>query len=445
MAHVSDPSPHAAIHWPDGLDEAAFLARHWQREPLLIRQALPGFHSPLSADELAGLALEPDTTPRLIRREGGDDGLAEGSPAGHGSAERYTLEHGPFDAGVFETLGPRDWSLLVTDVEKHLPGLADWIAPFRLAPDWRLDDLMISYAPDGASVGAHVDEYDVFLLQASGTRRWSIARPADDVPNPPDARLPDAFSPVREHRTVAGGDLALLAAFEPSDSWDLAAGDVLYLPPGVPHHGVAVGEDCTTWSIGFRSPSAVDAFLHVAELAAGRLPHARLRDGGTGRGEPGRIEAGAVAAVRALWERATRLDETAFVELTGRLLTRGGTTVPVGGGPLDTAFEDRGNDAANDPVGNPYHVGSVDSSGYRPSPFACIAWAETDDGALLFVDGDCLPCSNGFARRACDPDGAPLHLPSQGNSDTSTDADVAAFTVLLERGALIRHDPDEID
>ena len=359
----------------------------------------------------------------------------------------------------------------MTDVEKHLPDLAEWIAPFRLAPDWRLDDLMISYAPEGASVGAHVDEYDVFLLQASGTRRWSIARPgeetADDLsssapsgtsaPRPPP---PDAFVPVREHRTVAGGDLALLAAFEPTDCWNLVPGDVLYLPPGVPHHGVAVGEDCTTWSIGFRSPSAAEAFLHVAERVAGRLPHARLRDGGAGRGEPGRIDARTVAAVKALWERATRLDEAAFVELTGRLLTRGGESVPADGEPL----EGTDGEAANEAIGD--HGASEDLAGgssagrrYRPSPFSRLAWSAETDGevssgrALLFVDGDCLPCSRGFARQVCDPHGAPLHPPAAATSAASpgnlgdpgkpaaSDADdVAAFNALLERGVLIRHD-----
>ena len=421
---MSDPSPPERVHWPDGIDEAAFLARHWQREPLLIRQALPGFDSPLSQDELAGLALEPDTTPRLIRRD---------------STDRYALEHGPFAADVFETLGPRDWSLLVTDVEKHLPELAAWIAPFRLAPDWRLDDLMISYAPDGASVGAHVDEYDVFLLQASGTRRWSIARSADgdDGAFPSDAALlPDAFAPIRKHRTLADGDLALLAAFEPTDSWELVPGDVLYLPPGVPHHGVAVGDDCTTWSIGFRSPSAADAFLHVAELVARRLPHARLRDGGGGRGEPGRIDASAVTAIRTLWERATRLDESAFVELTGRLLTRGGPMAPDPDEPFDGDPEGARSGAANDPVDDP--------GTWRPSPFVRLAWSERTNGeALLFVDGDCLVCSNAFARRLCDPEEAPLRPPSPTDPIAPGDEDVATFAALLERGALVRHDPDE--
>ena len=134
-----------ALVWPDGLDGTRFLAEVWQRRPLLLPGALPGFESPLSPDELAGLALEPDATPRLLIEDG---------------AGNFRIEHGPFDEDRFADLDGR-FSLLVTDVEKHLPELHAWIRPFRLVPAWRFDDLMVSYAPDGGSVGAHVDAYDV--------------------------------------------------------------------------------------------------------------------------------------------------------------------------------------------------------------------------------------------------------------------------------------------
>ena len=142
------------VNWPDGLSEQAFLDEYWQQKPLLIKQGLPGFETPISPDELAGLAIEEDTTPRLILQN---------------AAGEFTVENGPFDAERFATLQYNDWSLLVTDVEKHLPDISEYLTPFQFLPSWRIDDLMISYAPDGASVGAHVDEYDVFLNRLNGS------------------------------------------------------------------------------------------------------------------------------------------------------------------------------------------------------------------------------------------------------------------------------------
>lgn len=356
---TTDARSSARPSWPDGLDETRFLERHWQREPCLLRQFLPGFETPLPPDELAGLALEPDTTPRLIRRD------ARG---------RFSLEHGPFEEEIFATLGPRDWSLLVTDVEKHLPELADRVAPFRVAPDWRFDDLMVSYAPDGASVGAHVDEYDVFLLQASGTRRWSI----------------DARTGI-EHASVTDGDLRLVADFTPTDSWELVPGDVLYLPPGIPHHGVALGDDCTTWSIGFRAPSAADVVLHAAELVAERLaartPPTRLRDDGRGRGRAGEIGGATVDAVATLLHEALALDRATLAELTGRLLTRSGTAAD-DGSAADTLDDDVG--------------AGRGATAFVATPFAQLAWLGDGERVGLFVNGERHDCARDLARRLCE-------------------------------------------
>ena len=366
------------LNWPDGLDETGFRARYWQRRPLLIRQALPGFESPLPPDELAGLAIEPDTTPRLIRRS---------------DETGYTLEHGPFDADIFDTLGEADWSLLVTDVDKHLLELQAWLNPFRIAPDWRLDDLMISYAPDGASVGAHVDAYDVFLLQASGTRRWSI----------------DAREGVT-HEQVADGDLRLVEDFAPTDTWDLAPGDVLYLPPGVPHHGVAVGDGCTTWSIGFRAPRHADVVQFIAETIAERLGDARLTDAGAGRGAPGEIGTGTIDAIEAVWRRATTLDRQTLAELAGSLLTR---------------------HAMADEV-----VPESDAEGdIERAPFARFGWTPSPEAASgrvsLFADGERYACSASLAHALCDTAVPPLPATPGGD-----DADV--IEALLDAGALVR-------
>jgi 50S ribosomal protein L16 3-hydroxylase len=211
------------------LSVADFLRDYWQKKPVLIRQGVPGFESPLSPEELAGLACEEDVPARLILESAG--------------ARPWTLRHGPFTEADFTSLPEDGYSLLITDCEKLIPDLMSLVQHFRFVPDWRIDDLMISYAPPGGSVGAHIDEYDVFLLQGMGRRKWMIEYPPKHSDFVPDL------------------DIRLLQEFEPTEEWVLEPGDMLYLPPGVPHHGVAV-DHCMTYSIGFRAP-----LLH--ELAAG--------------------------------------------------------------------------------------------------------------------------------------------------------------------------------
>ncbi|MCC5811939.1 MAG: cupin domain-containing protein [Ectothiorhodospiraceae bacterium] len=241
-----------------GLTPEVFLRDYWQQQPLLIRQAWPGFQPPLSPEELAGLALEPDIESRLIRQT--DTG--------------WSLRHGPFETAHFQRLPKSCWTLLVQDVEKWLPSLQTILDRFDFLPRWRRDDLMVSYAAPGGSVGAHVDRYDVFLLQGQGQRRWQI----DRRPNAPLEEDPDA--PLR-----------LLRDFHPSDDWLLEPGDMLYLPPGIPHLGVAETA-CMTFSIGFRA-ATLDALLveatqllqddgeHTAlfaDIGRGASPHPALLD-----------------------------------------------------------------------------------------------------------------------------------------------------------------------
>ncbi|HVF36232.1 MAG TPA: cupin domain-containing protein [Candidatus Saccharimonadia bacterium] len=228
---------------PLGMSPARFLRSYWQKRPLLVRGAFARFESPVSPDELAGLACEPVASSRLVVHDPRRD--------------RYALEHGPFEEARFATLPKNGWSLLVQDCDKLLAEVDAILAHFRFVPDWRVDDVMISYATDGGSVGAHVDRYDVFLLQATGRRRWRIA-------TSPDA--PTAFRDDSE--------LKLLRRFEPDHDWVLEPGDMLYLPPGIPHHGIAVGE-CTTWSIGMRAPSLAEMLVDYAEYVAERTDDAQ--------------------------------------------------------------------------------------------------------------------------------------------------------------------------
>ncbi len=206
-----------------GLNRKDFLKQYWQKKPLLIRQAFPDYQSPLSAEELAGLACEEGVESRLVLEQAGD--------------VPWQLRHGPFVESDFTSLPESHWSLLVQAVDHHIPELACLLDEFNFIPNWRIDDLMISFAQTDGSVGPHLDNYDVFLLQVQGKRHWHI----ND-------------NEYTEENFISGMELRLLENFESKQDWILEAGDMLYLPPGVAHHGVAL-DDCMTFSIGFRAPT----------------------------------------------------------------------------------------------------------------------------------------------------------------------------------------------
>jgi 50S ribosomal protein L16 3-hydroxylase len=235
-----------------------FLARHWQRRPLVIRQALPGFELPFTPAQLFELSTRDEVESRLIERVG----------------SRWRLRHGPFRPTRIPSRKRSGWTLLVQGVDLQLEAAADLLARFRFLPDARLDDLMVSYASDGGGVGPHIDSYDVFLLQALGQRRWRIER------RPDPTCVPDL--PLQQ-----------LARFRPQHEWVLEPGDMLYLPPGVAHEGVAVGE-CVTCSIGFRTPSWGELAAIWSELQSAQS-HARSgvsRDAGlTASAHPARLPA----------------------------------------------------------------------------------------------------------------------------------------------------------
>ncbi|MCH8497573.1 MAG: cupin domain-containing protein [Marinobacter sp.] len=211
---------------PGGMPVATFLRDYWQKKPLVIRGAFPGFECPVSPDELAGLACEEAVESRLVIE------LEDGKP--------WQLHNGPFSPQRFERLPASPWTLLVQGLDHWVPDVADLLEQFRFIPNWRLDDIMASFAPPGGSVGPHYDQYDVFLLQAQGRRRWQFGGNHD------------TSSP-----RVEGTPLRILK----DPSWDedviLEPGDMLYLPPAIGHHGVAL-DDCITLSIGFRAPTQDD-------------------------------------------------------------------------------------------------------------------------------------------------------------------------------------------
>jgi len=213
------------------LSPALFLRKHWQKQPLLIRNALPNYQSPIDPDELAGLACEEEVESRLIIEKQGP------TP--------WLLRHGPFIESDFQKLPDTHWTLLVQGCNKYVPELAQLLNQFDFIPRWRVDDVMVSFAPQHGSVGPHVDQYDVFLLQAFGTRRWQISN-----------------QPVAKDNAIAGIDLHIMQDFSATDEWIVEPGDILYLPPGVAHFGLAL-EDCMTLSIGFRAPSYTDILINI--------------------------------------------------------------------------------------------------------------------------------------------------------------------------------------
>jgi 50S ribosomal protein L16 3-hydroxylase len=220
------------------LTTRAFLNRYWQKSPRLIRKAFPKYVSPVSADELAGLASEQGVESRLVIKIDKKPG--------------WRVCHGPFKRKDFHSLPRKKWTLLVQDADKQIPELADFLSHFDFIPKWRIDDLMISFAADGGSVGPHVDAYDVFLLQVQGQRRWRISK--------------------KHHAPLAkpGLELSLVRDFRPQHEWLLEPGDMLYLPPGVVHHGIAVG-DSMTFSIGFRAPTDAEMLADLSSMMLERL------------------------------------------------------------------------------------------------------------------------------------------------------------------------------
>lgn len=218
-----------------------FLQEYWQKKSLLVRNATEKYNSALSSDELAGLATESDVDSRIVVQKP--------------DAANWENEDGPFTDQRFEQLPERQWTLLVQSVDQWVPEVAEVLEDFNFLPRWRLDDVMVSYAADGGGVGPHFDYYDVFLLQVSGQREWRLGQHCDEK------------TPLRVDQP-----LKLMDNFEQTSIHLLRAGDMLYVPAGTAHWGVAKGNDCMTWSIGFRAPSAAELLVSAAERLAAKLP-----------------------------------------------------------------------------------------------------------------------------------------------------------------------------
>lgn len=336
-----------------GLDPAEFLRDYWQRKPLLIRGAFPDFESPLEPDELAGLACEEGVEARLVE-ENGPDGP-------------WQVSHGPFDEAIFGELPERDWTLLVQAVDHYVPEVAELLEHFDFLPRWRLDDIMISYAPPGGSVGPHIDQYDVFLIQGLGQRRWQLGGKVAD-----DAAI------------IPGIDLRILERFdiEPGDDWVLEPGDMLYLPPGWAHHGVSQSDDCMTYSVGFRAPSADEAITSFADYLGEQLPAStRYSDAGMALpATPAELDDASLARMRKLI-LDTLDNPTQLAQWFGRAMTQPKYVDQLIPAEHPTDMEAL---VAQLQAGEVL----VHSLGSR------FAWRDLGNGnATLFVDGDAIECA----------------------------------------------------
>lgn len=350
---ATDPS--APLQLLGGISAEQFLAQYWQHKPLLIRQAIPDFAPPLDADELAGLACEADIESRIIT------GNAEGN--------NWQLQHGPFSEATFSALGERDWTLLVQAVDHYIDEVAQLRSRFRFIPDWRIDDVMVSFAAPGGSVGPHLDQYDVFLLQAQGRREWQVGELVSGAPD----LLPHP-------------ELQLLRNFTCNERFVLEPGDMLYLPPGFPHWGIAL-DACMTYSVGFRAPSHEEIISHYCDDVLANVGNTRFGDAGRKpTGNPGLIDKASLEQVRNIVARL--LDEQQLANWFGRHMT---------------APKYAPDDAPGDEDDMSLDLSETDQ--WIVQPTSRVAYAELPGGLVLYADGESYNGSGelwpGFVQHLC--------------------------------------------
>ncbi len=333
-------NPDIPLQLLGGITAREFLRDYWQKKPLLIRQAIPDFESPIDADELAGLALEEEVESRLVIEHG----------------ERpWELRRGPFAEDAFSTLPEREWTLLVQAVDQFVPEVAELLEQFRFLPSWRIDDVMISFAAPGGSVGPHFDNYDVFLLQAQGKRNWKIGQ------------MCNSESPLLQH-----ADLRILAEFEESAEWVLEPGDMLYLPPRLAHFGIAE-DDCMTYSVGFRAPSAAEVLTHFTDFLSQYLTdEERYTDADAQPvSDPHQIQGDALDRLKSLLAEHMS-DERMLLTWFGQFMT-------------EPRYPEL---VAGEELGEEDFISALqDGAILVRNPSARMAWSEVDDDVLLFASG----------------------------------------------------------
>lgn len=334
---------------PLGMPAATFLRDYWQKRPLLIRQAFPDFETPVQPEDLAGLACEETALARVISHDRATDG--------------WSVRTGPFQEEDFPGMPDHDWTLLVQDVDKWDPDVRALIQHFNFLPRWRMDDVMISFAATGGSVGAHVDQYDVFLLQAYGHRRWQI-----DASESINGKRP----PLDFRDDV---DIKLLKRFKVTHDWVLAPGDMLYLPPNVPHNGVAE-DPCLTFSFGMRAPAAAELISdYLDTLIMDASEDIRYHDPDlTVPEDPNEIDTVAMNRVVAALNAIRMNDPDRLGDWFGRFIT---------------TYRAAGEVTANGETLPPEEIESALAGGFvlGRHPWARLAWRRAARGASLYCSG----------------------------------------------------------
>lgn len=278
--------------WPllGKLTQEQFLSRYWQKKPLLMKRALVPFPDLITPDEVAGLSCDKRVESRLIMEKGGK------TP--------WELRRGPFKPSLFSKLPKSHWTVLVNGVDRFVPQVHGLLDHFSFIPFWRIDDVMISVAYDKGNVGAHVDNFDVFLVQAHGKREWLI----ED-------------RPVEKDDFVPGLPIRLLKKFKPTHRWVLEPGDILYLPPRFPHHGIARGDKCMTISVGFRAPTIHEIMNGLVSKAMSEGSEtARYSDPDLKAQRPGEISPMAIKKMKSAIEKEM-LSDNFIQDWLGRFST----------------------------------------------------------------------------------------------------------------------------
>ena len=328
-----------------GLTPQQFLSEYWQQKPLVVRAALPDFECPVTPEELGGLSLEEDVESRLLQEQ-----------------PEWQFRNGPFKEEDLTALPDTHWTLLIQEINKQVPEFALLQDQFNFLPNWRLDDVMVSFSPEHGTVGPHADNYDVFIIQGPGRRLWQISHQASG-----------------EEHLIPNIPLRVLKDFKPEQEWILEEGDMLYIPPGVVHNGISL-EDSINISVGFRAPTKVDLISrHFAEILAemaDRDDESFYDDPGRIlQSNPGEISAGDLNAIRAILREIPNKSDDELNHWFGRYTTSvpPGHYLPEPDEEIEpTALRTRIEDA-----------GSL----WR-SEYARFSYIESEDGLALFVAGE---------------------------------------------------------
>lgn len=334
---ANTPLPHLG-----GLTATEFLRDYWQKKPLLVRNAFPELAYRLSDEDLMELAREEGVEARLVLEKG---------------KTPWELRHGPFDARTFKQLPKTHWTLLVQAVDHYLPELADYLDHFDFLPNWRIDDIMVSYAVEGGSVGPHYDQYDVFLIQGFGNRRWQLGQHCD------------AGTP-----RLAGTPLRILQRIDAHFDEVLNPGDLLYVPPGLAHYGVAQNP-CSTYSVGFRAPVLTQVLERIVDAALEQAGSTTLfSDAGRAPAvAPGKLSDADLDALRA--QVLTLLDDRDTLRAA---------IAPFLSEPKYDDYEPQGESLSAEEIRDALAAGIL----LRRDPASHCLYAQSADGTQLFINGE---------------------------------------------------------